>query len=128
MPLNTLFNEKKLISMESWMNIEYKYSIVYSIARKQIKTSFSAALQITGQQGSNLIITFMYIKWTVKGTWAFVYINNPLFVMAKIKLIESDWIRLFDKRTAIPKVNSTTKGRYFPTKRHFQALLFQRNF
>ena len=34
---------------------------------------------------SSLVIT--YIKWAVKGTWAFV--NNPLLVMAKIKLIES---------------------------------------
>ena len=30
-----------------------------------------------------------YIKWAVKGTWAFVHIHNPLLVMAKIKLIES---------------------------------------
>ena len=36
---------------------------------------------------SSLVIT--YIKWAVKGTLAFVYINNPLFVMAKINLIES---------------------------------------
>ena len=47
------------LSMESWMNIEYKYNgiqiyFAFSIAQKQIKTLFSAPLQITGQQGSNL--------------------------------------------------------------------------
>ena len=36
---------------------------------------------------SSLVIT--YIKWAVKGTWAFFYINNPRLVMAKIKLIKS---------------------------------------
>ena len=58
--------------------------------------------------------------------------------MAKINLIDSfenkkytiqykgPKIRLFTKRIAIPKVNSTTNGRYLPTKRHFQALLFLR--
>ena len=38
---------------------------------------------------SSLVITYRYMKRVVKGTWAFVYINNPLLVMAKIKLIES---------------------------------------
>lgn len=41
--------------MEIWMNVEYKYKGIKSIysfiiAQKQIKTSFSPPLQITGQQ------------------------------------------------------------------------------
>ena len=45
--------------MEKWMNVEYEYKGTTSIhpfiiAQKEIKTSFSALLQITGQQGSNL--------------------------------------------------------------------------
>ena len=34
-------------------------------------------------------------------------------------------IRLSNKTTAIAKYDSTTNGRYFPTKRHFQALSFE---
>ena len=43
-------------------------------------------------------------------TWAFDYMNNLLFVKAKIKLTES--------------LRITTNSRYFPIKRLFQALLF----
>ena len=40
--------------MENWINVEYKYKGITSIypfiiAQKQIKTSFSTPLQITGQ-------------------------------------------------------------------------------
>ena len=61
--------------------------------------------------------------------------------MAKIKLIESLRstkrttigckglkIRLFNKTTAIAKFDSTTNGRYLPTKIHLKALLFRGKF
>ena len=84
---------------------------------------------------SSLVITYM--KRVVKGTLSFVYFNNPLLVMAKIKLIES--LRSIKRMTIryncqkiktitfglySPKVDLTTNSRYFPTCRHFQAPSF----
>ena len=56
------------------MNVDYNYKGMkriypFNTAQKQIKTSFSAPLQITGQQGSNMIkLQCQHKMWTPIGS------------------------------------------------------------